>query len=81
MVGVEADCVFAAVAFARPKSISFAPLFVSMMLPGLRSRWVTPVLCALSSPSQISIPYFRTCSSGSGPFLSDQPASHLPETP
>ena len=29
-----------ALAFARPKSSSFAPAFVSMMLPGLMSRWV-----------------------------------------
>ena len=28
---------------ARPKSSSFAPAFVSMMLPGLRSRWTMPV--------------------------------------
>jgi hypothetical protein len=46
--------------FARPKSISLAPLFVSMMLPGFRSRWMTSLRCAFSSPSQISIPHFKT---------------------
>ena len=31
--------------FAIPKSIIFAmPSFVTMMLPGLRSRWMTPPL-------------------------------------
>ena len=43
------------VSFARPKSSSFAPVFVSMMLPGLRSRWTMPARCALSSASAISI--------------------------
>ena len=28
--------------FARPKSRSFAPAFVSIMFPGLRSRWTMP---------------------------------------
>jgi hypothetical protein len=28
--------------FANPKSISFAPDFVSMMLPGFKSRWMIP---------------------------------------
>ena len=32
--------------FASPKSSSFTPLSVSMMLPGLRSRWITPRACA-----------------------------------
>ena len=31
---------------ARPKSSSFAPVFVSITLPGLRSRWTIPCLCA-----------------------------------
>ena len=31
-----------AFSFANPKSRSFAPALVSMMLPGLRSRWITP---------------------------------------
>jgi hypothetical protein len=54
---------------ARPKSRSFAPVEVSMMLPGFRSRCTTPLRCALSSASAICIPYFNTCSSGRGPFL------------
>jgi hypothetical protein len=28
--------------FARPKSSSFAPVFVSMTFAGLRSRWTMP---------------------------------------
>src|SRR6185295_14673582 len=40
---------------ARPKSRSFAPDFVIMMLAGFRSRWTTPCLCALSRAPAISI--------------------------
>ena len=53
---------------AKPKSSSFVPDFVSMMLPGFRSRWVTPLRCALSSASEISMAYCKTCWIGSGPF-------------
>ena len=42
--------------FARPKSRSLTPDFVSMTLPGLRSRCTIPCRCALSSASAISIP-------------------------
>ena len=42
--------------FARSKSSSFAPLFVSMTLPGVRSRWTMPARCARSSASAISTP-------------------------
>ena len=56
------------VARARPKSISFAPLRVSITLPGFRSRWTIPRRCAVSSASAIWIAT-RTCSAGgSGPF-------------
>ena len=48
----------------QPKSISFAPVFVSMMLPGFRSRWMTPLLCAFSNPSHISLAYFSSGSAG-----------------
>ena len=41
--------------FAKPKSSSFTPLFVSMTLPGLRSRCTMPARCALSSASAIWI--------------------------
>ena len=41
--------------FANPKSRSFAPAFVSMMLPGFRSRCVTPWRWALSRASAISM--------------------------
>ena len=41
---------------ASPKSRSFAPDFVSMTLPGFRSRCTIPWRCALSSASAISRP-------------------------
>ena len=41
--------------FARPKSSSFAPAFVSMMLAGLMSRWTMPARCARSSAAAISV--------------------------
>ena len=43
--------------FANPKSRSFAPAFVSMMLAGFRSRCVTPWRWALSRASAISMAY------------------------
>ena len=42
--------------FARPKSSSFAPDFVIMMLPGFRSRCTIPARCALLSASATSMP-------------------------
>ena len=39
------------VALASPKSSSFAPVFVSMTLPGLRSRCTRPARCAAASAS------------------------------
>src|SRR5215472_1707818 len=39
--------------FASPKSSSFAPIGVSMMFPGFKSRCTTPLPCALSSASAI----------------------------
>ena len=41
---------------ARPKSRSFTPLRVIMMLPGLRSRCTMPARCALSRAPAISAP-------------------------
>ena len=35
--------------FATPKSSSFAPDLISMILAGLRSRWTMPALCAAPS--------------------------------
>jgi hypothetical protein len=78
MVG---DCVSAAmvallplpaspVARARPKSISLAPLFVSMMLPGFKSRCTTPARCARLSASATCTPTLNNSCSGSGPFAS-----------
>ena len=57
-------------AFARPKSRSFTPDFVSITLPGFRSRCTIPCRCAFSSASAISTPKRSTCSSGSGPCAS-----------
>jgi hypothetical protein len=41
--------------FDRPKSRSFAPDFVNITLPGLRSRWITSWQWAVSSASAISL--------------------------
>ena len=54
--------------FANPKSNSFVPDFVSMILPGFRSRCVTPLRWALSIASAISMANCSTCSRGSAPF-------------
>ncbi len=66
---------------ARPKSRSFAPVFVSTTFPGLRSRWTMPCLCATSSAEATCAPNFTTCSSGSAPFCSrsasDSPVEQL----
>ena len=43
-------------ALASPKSRSFTPDFVSMTLPGFRSRCTIPCRCALSRASAISMP-------------------------
>ena len=61
-------CAAGARTFARPKSRSLAPLFVSMTFPGLRSRWTIPWRCALSSASAICIPIGSSWSSVIGPF-------------
>ncbi len=57
-------------AFARPKSRSLTPDFVSMTLPGFRSRCTMPWRCALSRASAISSPYRSVWSSASGPRAS-----------
>ena len=38
----ETALIVAVSGLANPKSISFAPDFVSMMLPGFKSRWMMP---------------------------------------
>ena len=67
-------------AFANPKSSSLAPDFVSMMLPGLRSRCVTPLRRALSRALAIWIPHSSTSATGIGPFsnlsASDSPSRY-----
>jgi len=52
---------------ARPKSSNFTPDFVSMMFPGLRSRWTMPCLCARSRAFAISPPMRVTWSGGRAP--------------
>ena len=44
--------------FARPKSSSLTPVFVTRIFAGFRSRCVMPFLCAASSASQICAAYF-----------------------
>ena len=56
--------------FARPKSSSFTPDFVSMTLPGLRSRWMIPLRCAASSAPAISIAMRSAWSIESAPLPS-----------
>ena len=53
--------------FATPKSSSFAPLLVSMMLLGFRSRCTTPARCALSSASAISMAHLSASPDVRGP--------------
>ena len=62
--------VAAAIPFASPKSSSFTPDFVSITLPGFRSRCTIPCRCAFSSASAISCPKRSVCSSGRLPFAS-----------
>ena len=51
---------------ASPKSSSFTPDFVSMTLPGLRSRCTIPAACAADSASRISMPGLQRLIDGSG---------------
>ena len=67
---VRADCgAGGAIALARPKSRSFTPDFVSITLPGFRSRCTIPCRCALSSASAICDPNRTVWSSDSAPLL------------
>ena len=66
-VAEDDDFTAGAAVFARPKSRSFTPDFVSMTFPGFRSRWMMPAWCAASRAAAISIDIFRSCSGGSGP--------------
>ena len=70
LVAWEAALLSGAASFARPKSSSFTPDFVSMMLPGFKSRWMIPLRCAASSAPAISTPNFKAWSIGSAPFAS-----------
>ena len=56
--------------FARPKSSSFAPDFVSMTLAGFKSRWTMPFRCAAVSAAHISAPIRASASVGIGPRAS-----------
>ena len=65
---IESACLVApTVCLANPKSSSLVPVAVSMMFPGLRSRWTIPGRCAVSRASAISMPKRSTCASGNGP--------------
>ena len=64
---------------ARPKSRSFAPVFVSITLPGLRSRWTMPCLCARSGRPRPARRSGRPGRAAAGPSgsrsASDSPSS------
>jgi len=62
VISVRASAVGSCLSLAKPKSSSFAPDFVSMILPGFKSRWMTPWRWALSSASEIWMANSRTCS-------------------
>ena len=64
--------------FARPKSSSFAPVLVNMMLAGLRSRCVMWARCVRSIAPATSRPMRRTSSSGSGRLVASRAASVCP---
>ncbi len=51
---------------ARPKSSSFTPSFVSITLPGLRSRCTMPCRCAQSSAAAIGIAIANASSTVNG---------------
>jgi hypothetical protein len=53
--------------FAKPKSSSFVPDFVSMMLPGFRSRCTIPSACAAASAPAISMANSSTSDNESTP--------------
>jgi hypothetical protein len=76
-----AGCSSLGLSFARPKSRSFAPERVSIMLPGLRSRCTTPLRWALSSASPISTPTRSACSGPGVPFAGERRVSRLPGAP
>ena len=66
--GMRASRGSGASALARPKSSTFTvPAAVSLMLPGLRSRWTMPLSCAASSASAIWRANSSATSSGKGP--------------
>ena len=59
MLALELPGIRSEASFASPKSSTFAPFFVIMMLPGFRSRWITPLACAAARASTIWIAYFN----------------------
>ena len=64
--GTEADAV--SIAFASPKSNTLTvPSSRTLMLAGLRSRWITPASWAASSASAICFTIGSASSSGIGP--------------
>ena len=55
---------------ARPKSSSLAPVFVSITLPGFKSRWTTPARCAKARPSAIWMAQAIASAGAMGPCAS-----------
>src|SRR6202140_2413388 len=53
---------------ASPKSISFAPPWVSMMFPGFKSRCTMPCRCATASASATAMPILKISFSGIAPL-------------
>src|ERR1039457_6666053 len=68
VIGVAAPAM--AGTFAKPKSSSFAPDFVSMILPGFRSRCTIPAACAAASALAIWMANSSTSDNGSAPRFS-----------
>ena len=64
---------------AMPKSSTFTPIVVSMMLPGVMSRCTKPIRCAAASASATCAQTSSASGQGSGPAVSrrsrDSPAS------
>jgi len=67
--------------FARPKSSSFTPDFVSITFDGFKSRWMIPCRWAFSNASAISIPYRSTARVEVDPRRSAGPAFSLRNAP
>ena len=68
--------------FARPKSSSFTPDFVSMTLPGFRSRWTIPLpVRGVERVGDLDRDLAAPGRSAARPWPADPPASRPRETP